>query len=50
MKYLISGILGGSVGLASVAIGYGIDTWQYWVFAIPQKHYIAKRWMIMLEN
>jgi len=35
LKILLIGIAGGAVGLVSGQLGYGIDTWQYWAFAMP---------------
>lgn len=32
---MIAIILGFLIGLFSASIGYGIDTWQFWLIAMP---------------
>lgn len=34
-------IVGGVIGLCSAQLGYGVDSWQYWLIAMPAAAVLA---------
>lgn len=32
---IISNVLSAVIGVVFALIGYGVNTWQFWVFAVP---------------